>query len=119
MEARAIQKNIRQSARKIRQVCDLIRKKNLEEALNTLHFSNKKASFQVEKTVRSAVSNLLNSDEGGHLEPEELYIKTVFVDEGPTARRFRPRAMGRATVIRKRSSHLTVVVAEKSDRKNN
>ena len=93
MEAKAIQRNIRQSARKVRQVSDLIRGKDLERALNELHFSHKKASIQVEKTVRSAVSNLLNTDEGGHLEPEELFIKTIFVNEGPTARRLRPRAM--------------------------
>jgi len=119
MEARAIQKNMRQSARKVRQVCDMIRDKDLEFALNTLHFSNKKASVQIEKTLRSAVSNLLNTDEGGHLEPEDLFIKSIFVNEGPTARRFRPRAMGRATIIRKRSSHLTIVVADKDDNKNN
>ncbi|MBN2279243.1 MAG: 50S ribosomal protein L22 [Candidatus Marinimicrobia bacterium] len=119
MEARAIQRNIRQSARKVRQVCDMIRGKKLEFALNTLHFSNKKASLQIEKTLRSAVSNLLNTDEGGHLEPEDLFIKSIFVNEGPTARRFRPTAMGRATIIRKRTSHLTVVVAEKDDKKNN
>jgi large subunit ribosomal protein L22 len=117
MEARATQRNIRQSARKMRQVCDLIRGKDLEWALNALHFSKKKASLQVEKTLRSAVSNLLNTDEGGHLEPEDLYIRTIFVNEGPTARRFRPRAMGRATIIRKRSSHMTIVVADKNDRK--
>ena len=119
MEARAIQKNMRQSARKVRQVCDMIRGKNLEFALNTLHFSNKKASLQIEKTLRSAVSNLLNTDDGGHLEPEDLFIKSIFVNEGPTARRFRPRAMGRATIIRKRSSHLTVVVADNDDSNNN
>ncbi len=119
MEARAIQKNMRQSARKVRQVCDLIRGKDLEWALNALHFSMKKASVQVEKTLRSAVSNLLNTDDGGHLEPENLYIKSIFVNEGPTARRFRPRAMGRATIIRKRSSHMTIIVADKNDRKNN
>lgn len=117
MEARATHKNLRQSARKVRMVADLIRGKDLEWALNALHFSKKKASVQVEKTLRSAVSNLLNTDEGGHLEPEDLYIRTIFVNEGPTARRFRPRAMGRATIIRKRSSHLTIVVADKNDSK--
>lgn len=117
MEARATQRNIRQSARKLRMVCDLIRGKDLDWALNALHFSKRKSSIQVEKTLRSAVSNLLNTDEGGHLEPEDLCIKTIFVNEGPTARRFRPRAMGRATIIRKRSSHMTVVVADKNDRK--
>ena len=117
MEAKATQRNIRQSARKIRQVCDLIRGKDLEWALNTLHFSNKKASVQIEKTLRSAVANLFNTDEGGHLEYANLYIRTIYVNEGPTARRFRPRAMGRATIIRKRSSHMTIVVADKNDSK--
>ncbi len=119
MEAKASSKNVRQSARKVRQVADLVRGKELERALNLLHFSNKKASEVVEKTIRSCVANLLNTDAGGHLEPEDLYLKTIYVNEGQTARRFRPRAMGRATIIRKRSSHISVEIAEKKDRKNN
>ena len=119
MEAKAISKNVRQSARKIRQVADLVRGKDLELALNTLHFCNKKASEVVEKTIRSCVANLLNTDAGGHLEPEELYLKNILVNEGPTARRFRPRAMGRATIIRKRSSHVSVEIAEIKDKNKN
>ncbi len=113
MEAKAVSRYVRQSARKLRQIADLIRGKDLEEALNILHFSNKKASRIIEKTLRSCVSNLLNTEEGASLEPEELFVKTIYIDEGPTARRYRPRAMGRATIIRRRASHVTVKVAEK------
>ena len=68
--------------------------------------------------LRSAVSNLFNNTkEGAHLEPSDLFVKTAFVDEGPTMKRFRPRAMGRATMIRKRTSHITIVVGAKSEKK--
>ncbi len=117
MEAKAISRHVRQSARKVRLVADMIRGKNLEYAINTLHFSNKKASVTVEKAVRSAVSNLMNLEGGSNIEPEELYVKTVYADEGGMAKRWRAGAMGRASVIRKRSCHLTVVVAEKEDKK--
>jgi len=113
MEAIAKSRHVRQSARKLRQIADLIRGKDVEKSLNTLHFSNKKASFIIEKAVRSAVANMLNSEGGSAIEPEELYIKTIFVDDGPIARRFKPRAMGRATIVRKRTSHVTVTVATK------
>ena len=115
MEARAIKRYIRQSPRKVRQIVDLIRGVEVEKALNILHFSPKKASLAVEKTVRSAVSNLMNSEGGSGLSPEVLFVKTIFVDEGPTVRRWRAGSMGRASIIRRRSSHLTVVVAEKKD----
>ncbi len=119
MEARAISKYNRQSSRKVRQVADLVRGKDVEIALNTLHFSSKKASLSVEKTVRSAVSNLLNSEGGTGINPEDLYIKTIFVDEGTTARRFRAGAMGRASIIRRRTSHISVVIAEKNAKVSN
>ena len=115
MEARAIKRYIRQSPRKVRQVVDLVRGEEVEKALNVLHFSPKKASVSIEKTLRSAVSNLMNTEHGSGVNPEDLYVKTMFVDEGPTVRRWRAGAMGRASIIRRRSSHLTVVVAEKTD----
>ncbi len=117
MEAKAISRHIRQSARKVRLVADMVRGKDLEVALNALHFSNKKASVTVEKTVRSAVSNLMNLEGGSSIEPENMFIKTIFVDEAGIARRWRAGSMGRASIIRKRSSHLTVVVAEKENKK--
>jgi large subunit ribosomal protein L22 len=113
MEAKAIGRYIRQSSRKVRFMADLVRGKDVEEALNQLHFSNKKASISVEKNIRSAVSNLMSLEGGAGINPEDLYIKTIFVDDAPMAKRMRPGAMGRASIIRKRSCHLTVVVAEK------
>ncbi len=112
MEAVAKAKYVRQSARKIRQVVDMIRGKPVNEALNVLHFTPKKAAATVEKTLMSAVSNFMNTDEGAGVDPDELVVKEIYVDEGPMAKRYRPRAMGRATVVRKRSSHLTIVVSD-------
>jgi len=115
MEAKAHARYVRMSPRKMRRVVDLVRGKGVPEAVNILHFSPQRASIQVEKTLRSAVANFLASEGGKKAGPEDLFIREVFVNEGPTLRRFRPRARGRATRIRKRSSHLTVVVAEKED----
>ncbi|MFQ6617665.1 MAG: 50S ribosomal protein L22 [Fidelibacterota bacterium] len=114
MESKAISRYIRQSPRKLRQVVDVIRGKDVETALSLLHFSTKRASVPIEKAIRSAISNMLNSEGGSDIEPEDMVIKEIFVDEGPTMRRYRPRAMGRATIIRKRSSHLTVVLSTKN-----
>jgi len=117
MEARATAKFVRMSPRKVRQVVDLIRGKDVEESLNALQFIKRAARVPVEKTLRSAVANVFSNDpEAAHLEPGDLYIKEAFVDEGPTMKRFRPRAMGRATMIRKRTSHITVVVGAKADK---
>ncbi|MCD4690152.1 50S ribosomal protein L22 [bacterium] len=117
MEARATAKHVRISARKVRQIVDLIRGKDVVESLNALQFMKRAAKVPVEKTLRSAVANVFNnSPDAAHLEPSDLYIKEAFVDEGPTMKRFRPRAMGRATMIRKRSSHITIVVGAKTDK---
>jgi large subunit ribosomal protein L22 len=113
MEAKAISKYVRQSARKVRLVADMVRGKDVETALNVLHFNNKKASQAVEKAIRSAVSNLMNMEGGANIEPEDLWVKTIYIDEGVTAKRWRAGSMWRATLIRKRSCHLTVIVAEK------
>ncbi len=111
MEAQAVNKYIHQSAKKIKPMLDLVRGKRVDYALNTLHFMPKKAAKLIEMTIRSAVANFINTDEGTKVNPEELYVKTVFVNQGPTAKRIQPRSMGRAYRIRKRTSHLTVVVA--------
>ena len=116
MEARARSKYIRQSPRKVRQIADLVRGKSIPEALNILHFSRKKASKFIEKTVRSAVSNLINSEGGSGVSPEDLFIKEIYVDPGPMWKRIRPAPMGRATFLGKRTSHLSVVVAEFEDK---
>jgi large subunit ribosomal protein L22 len=111
MEARAINRYIGSSPRKMRLVIDLIRGKSVEEALHVLHFSPKHASKVAEKVLRSAVSNLQNMDEGGRLEPEEMLVKEAFVDSGMMMKRISPAPMGRAFRIRKRSNHVTIVVA--------
>ena len=111
MEARAINRYIGTSPRKMRLVIDLIRGKSVDEALHILHFSPKHASKVAEKVLRSAVSNLQNKDDAGRLDPSEMMVKTAFVDGGMTMKRISPAPMGRAYRIRKRSNHVTIVVA--------
>ncbi|MDZ7270462.1 MAG: 50S ribosomal protein L22 [candidate division KSB1 bacterium] len=112
MEARCIAKYLRTSPRKMRQVADLIRGRGVEEALNILHFSPKAASRPLEKALRSAVANLMNTDEGAKLAPQELFVKEVQVNAGFTLRRYRAGSMGRASRIRKRTCHVRIVVAD-------
>jgi large subunit ribosomal protein L22 len=113
MEAKAISKNIRISPQKVRQVINVVRGMNVERALNQLHFTNKKACGPVEKAIRSAVANLFEIEDNKSLMVSDLYVKTIFADEGFVLKRIRPRAMGRAARINKRSSHLTVVISTK------
>jgi len=115
MEARAIAKYVGMSPRKVRLVVDQIRGKRVGEAYAILQFSKKSAAEPVGKTLRSAVANAQNraQDEGHVLDVDDLVVRTVFVDEGPTLRRWRAAAMGRAAPIRKRTSHITVVVDAK------
>jgi len=112
MEARAIAKYVRMSPRKVRRVADLIRGKSVVEALNVLHFTSKTASLPLEKTLRSAVSNMLNLEGSSKVDPDDLYIKEIRVDEGVTLKRFRAAAMGRAVRIRKPTSHILIKVAQ-------
>ena len=113
MEARAVNRYIGSSPRKMRIVIDLIRGLSVDKAMEILHFSTKHASQDAEKVLRSAVSNLMNADDSTRVEPEELFVKEVYVDGGPMLKRIRPAPMGRAFRIRKRSCHLTIVVATK------
>jgi len=114
MEAKAIYRYIGSSPRKMRLVIDLIRGLSVDKALEVLHFQPKHASKDAEKVLRSAVANLINKDDSARIEPEQLYVKEVFVNEGPTAKRIQPAPQGRAYRVRKRSCHLTVVVATKN-----
>ncbi len=109
MEVRAVEKFIRVSPRKVRLVVDLIRKKAIEEAIDILTFTPKRAAIAVKKAIQSAVAN---AKENNNIKEDDLFIFKVFVDEGPTLKRFIPRARGRATKIRKRTSHLTVIVSD-------
>lgn len=118
MVATAKAKYVRISPRKMRLVVDLIRGRSVEEALMVLQGTRKKASPIVEKLLRSAVANALfvGADEeqaAPRANVDELYVKTAFVDGGPVLKRFRPRPMGRANPIRKRTSHLTIILASK------
>lgn len=112
MEARCVTRYLRVAPRKMRLVADLIRGMNVNDAIQTLQFTQKRAAVPVLKAVKSAVANLVNSEKASNVDPDKLFVKTVFVDEGPTMKRYLPRAMGRATLIRKRTSHLTLYVAE-------
>jgi ribosomal protein L22 len=107
---RAQAKYVRSSARKARLVCDHIRGKSVEEARAILAHTSRAVARDWSKLLESAVANAENNHE---LVGEDLYVKEVHADEGPTIRRFRPRAMGRATRIRKRTSHLTILLTPK------
>ncbi len=113
MEARAINRYVGTSPRKMRLVIDLIRGKSVEDALNILHFVPKHAARTAEKVLRSAISNLQNKDESGRVDTATLYVKEAFVDGGPMLKRISPAPMGRAYRIRKRSNHITIVVAQR------
>ncbi len=110
MEAKAIARHIRISPRKARQVVDLIRGKDVEDALAILQFLPKGGSPVVEKVVRSAIANAENNYD---MDTDSLYVAECFVDQGPTMKRIRPRARGMANRIRKRTSHITVILREK------
>ncbi len=115
MESKAVAKYIRMSPRKVRQVADMIRGKNVVEALDILHFTRKSACIPLEKTLRSAISNMLNLEGSSKVDPDELFVKEIRVDGGVMLRRFRAASMGRAVRIRKRTSHITIKVAELED----
>jgi large subunit ribosomal protein L22 len=114
MEAKAINRYIGSSPRKMRLVVDLIRGVSVEKALEVLHFQPKHASKDAEKVLRSAIANLMNKDESSKHEPSDFFVKEAFVNQGPTLKRISPAPMGRAYKIRKRSCHLTIVVATKA-----
>ncbi len=113
MEAKAKHKYISSSPRKMRLVIDLIRGMSVDKAIETLHFSKKHPAKVAEKVLKSAVANLYNKDENANFETNELFVKEAYVDQGPTLKRIQPAPMGRAYRIRKRSNHLTIVVANK------
>jgi large subunit ribosomal protein L22 len=114
MEARAINRFIGSSPRKMRLVVDLIRGESVDRALEVLHFSPKHSSKDAEKTLRSAVSNLINKEESARVEPGDLFVKEAYVNVGPTLKRISAAPQGRAYKIRKRSCHLTIIVAKKA-----
>lgn len=110
MEAKACAKFIRISPRKARQVVDLIRGKDIQEAYNILQFTPHKGSAIVKKVLKSAVAN---AEHNYDMNTENLIVSAAFVDQGPGIKRFKPRAMGRADGIVKRTSHITIMVKER------
>ncbi|MBU8908612.1 50S ribosomal protein L22 [Desertibacillus haloalkaliphilus] len=112
MQAKAVAKQVRIAPRKVRLVVDLIRGKQVGEAIAILRHTPKAASPVVEKLLNSAIANAEHNYE---MEPNNLVVSEAFVDEGVTLKRFRPRAMGRASRINKRTSHITLVVTEKKE----
>jgi len=110
MEIRAAARYIRISPRKVRVIMGQVRGKKVEEALNVLSFAPQRGSRILKKLINSAVAN---AQENAGMDVDSLYIAKIYADEGPTLKRWRPRALGRATRIRKRTSHLTVVLDEK------
>jgi len=112
MQAKAVAKYVRISPRKVRQVVNLIRGKKISDAFAILQFTPNGSTDDVAKVLKSAVAN------AGHnydMDVEDLIITEICVDQGPTLKRIKPRAMGRADQIRKRTSHITVVVGEKKE----
>jgi large subunit ribosomal protein L22 len=109
MEVKAIAKDTGISPRKVRPLVDMVRGKRVEEALALLKFSPTPTASVVAKVVKSAAANAENNFQ---MDPADLKIVSIFADEARTMKRFRPRARGRATPILKRSSHITVIVAE-------
>lgn len=108
--AKATAKTVRVSPRKSRLVIDLIRGKSVGEAISVLKFSPNKAADIIEKVLMSAIANAENNFD---LDVEDLVVSEAFINEGPTMKRFRPRAKGSASPINKRTSHITVVVSER------
>ena len=112
MQVKAIARYVRISPRKVRQVVNLIRGKHVNEAMAILQFTPNGSTEPVTKVLKSAVANAEHNLE---LNADDLYVTAVYVDQGPTLKRIKPRAMGRADQIRKRTSHITVFVGEKKE----
>ncbi len=112
MEVRAVAKDTGISPRKMRPLVDMVRGKRVDEALNILRFASTPSARIVAKTLKSAAAN---ADNNFQLDTADLKIVEIFADEARTLKRHRPRARGRASPILKRSSHITVIVAEQGD----
>jgi len=110
MEARAVARYLRVSPFKARQVADLIRGKDVDEAVGILRYTNKKSAPMISKVLKSAIAN---AEHNYDMDTDALYVSEIYVDEGPIIKRMQPRAYGRADIRRHRTSHITVVVRER------
>lgn len=111
-EAKATLKYARISARKVKIVADLIRGKNVNEAISIVKFTPKASSEIIEKLLKSAIANAENNHD---MKSQNLYVAEIYANQGPTLKRIRPAAKGSAVRIRKRTSHITIVLREKED----
>ena len=112
MQAKAVARTVRIAPRKARLVLDLIRGKQVGEAIAILNYTPKAASPIIEKVLKSAIAN---AEHNYNMDVNSLVVSEAYANEGPTLKRFRPRAMGRASAINKRTSHITIVVSEKKE----
>ena len=112
MEAKATAKYVRMSPSKLKPVTDLVRGKDLNEALTILKFTSGKGAELVEKVVQSAAANAENNHD---MNPDELYVAEIYANQGPTMKRFRAGAQGRASMILKRTSHISVTLRSRED----
>jgi large subunit ribosomal protein L22 len=117
MDSKATLKFVRVSARKARLVADLVRGRDVPQAIEMLAFTDKKTAPIIKKLVESAVANAEQAADRGNesLDVDSLFVKTITVDAGPSLRRFRPRAQGRATKVLKKTSHITVVLGTRDE----
>jgi large subunit ribosomal protein L22 len=115
MKVKAQARFVRQSPYKVRRVLDLVRGLPVEEAEHVLRLTQRGATEPVAKVLRSAVAN---AEHNHALDADELVVAEAFADEGPTLKRYRPRARGRATQIRKRTSHITIIVSDRTEEIN-
>ncbi len=113
MEIKAVSRYVRMSPRKIRRVADLIKGEPVDKALGILQFTHKAASKALYKTLKSAASNAIASEGSAKIKVENLFVKDIKIDGGPTWKRIRPVGMGRAYVIRKRTAHIGITLFEK------
>jgi large subunit ribosomal protein L22 len=111
MEVRAVAKYIRISPQKVRLIIDAVKGKPVEAGLDLLKFMPQKAATIIEKVIRSAIAN---ADQYPDIDVDSLVIRNIIADQGPTLKRFRARARGRGTRILKRSTHITVILAEET-----
>jgi len=113
METRAISRYVRMSPRKLRRVAELIKGEPVDRALSILEFTHKAASKAIHKTLKSAASNAIASQGSAKVKVENLFVKEIRIDSGPSWKRIRPVGMGRAYVVRKRTAHIGIILAEK------
>lgn len=112
MESKAITKYVRLTTKKARYILDTIRGKRVDDALRILKFTEKRGAYFIRKTLESALANAQTKADQSGSDLENLKVKTAMASEGPTLKRFLPRAMGRASRIRKRTSHISIVLSD-------